>query len=486
MRCYAIAWLIILTIVGCTPPKEEPAKHPTRIAKNGDREGPIANAPAPPKAKEPGEREVDLGNKAAIQREDQGKAFAVALQGLERKIGLIHADPQAKATSWLRQSQAEEQVQDALEKYHEDGSDEGIEKAIAARREATELGSKAEEAAARERLLLAERAMEAAQRAVKQAEEEKSPPESKSDEDKGNGFAGALEYEAQVEKLVGQMREALKGIQIKAAAEHTDQLEQERKIWHVLAEESKRTRESFEEAFGREGRKEQNRFVRVIKEFDKTGGKGFTEKQWETLGSQAPAGTTAWKAAEAHYYEIGATALAGTKMLGELQDTEKKAIRDETEAVNREAGALKGVKNEDDVKALVALETERKLCHAAVKKATKSRVDTLRKLGREGVFEDGGARERLGGEEKSKKEEEEHKREWDRVHAAEMERKAAENARWHTWTAADGARTIEAKFISVTGETVCLEKRDGTKLKIAKDNLSDGDLKWIARQGWKR
>ena len=60
-----------------------------------------------------------------------------------------------------------------------------------------------------------------------------------------------------------------------------------------------------------------------------------------------------------------------------------------------------------------------------------------------------------------------------------------EEAKWHTWTSADDKYTVEAKFIKVMGETVYLEKRGGTIIKLQKDKLSDKDLKWIKNQGWK-
>jgi methylmalonyl-CoA mutase N-terminal domain/subunit len=80
---------------------------------------------------------------------------------------------------------------------------------------------------------------------------------------------------------------------------------------------------------------------------------------------------------------------------------------------------------------------------------------------------------------------ERHKADEDRRLAEEKQRKAAEDARWHTWTAADGIHTTEAKFVSSNAGLAYLEKRDGTKIKVASEKLSKKDLDWIRRQGWK-
>ncbi len=72
----------------------------------------------------------------------------------------------------------------------------------------------------------------------------------------------------------------------------------------------------------------------------------------------------------------------------------------------------------------------------------------------------------------------------------EPRRKANNSAddanRWHQWTAANGVHTVEAKFISANSDTVCLEKRDGSRIKVAKEKLSEKDLGWIRHQGWKQ
>jgi len=59
-----------------------------------------------------------------------------------------------------------------------------------------------------------------------------------------------------------------------------------------------------------------------------------------------------------------------------------------------------------------------------------------------------------------------------------------EAARWHTWTSADGAHTIRAKFVKAVGGTVHLEKKGGTIITIQRDKLSDDDWKWIINKGW--
>ncbi len=56
-----------------------------------------------------------------------------------------------------------------------------------------------------------------------------------------------------------------------------------------------------------------------------------------------------------------------------------------------------------------------------------------------------------------------------------------EKGTWRTWTwtNADGKQTTEAKYVSRSGNTVHLEKRDGTKIAVEKGQLSEEDSDWI-------
>jgi hypothetical protein len=62
--------------------------------------------------------------------------------------------------------------------------------------------------------------------------------------------------------------------------------------------------------------------------------------------------------------------------------------------------------------------------------------------------------------------------------------KQQEAARWHTWTSADGQHTIEAKFLKAMGDTIHLEKKDGSIIKVPRDKLSEDDWKWIMNKSW--
>lgn len=61
---------------------------------------------------------------------------------------------------------------------------------------------------------------------------------------------------------------------------------------------------------------------------------------------------------------------------------------------------------------------------------------------------------------------------------------AIEEARWHTWTTADGKFSVKAKFRKGAGDKVTLQKEDGTEVTVSKDALCEADQKWIAHQGW--
>lgn len=58
----------------------------------------------------------------------------------------------------------------------------------------------------------------------------------------------------------------------------------------------------------------------------------------------------------------------------------------------------------------------------------------------------------------------------------------AEDA-FRTWTDNTGKFSVEAKFIKRTMGKVTLEKRDGSKIDLSIDRLSDDDQKYVKRQG---
>jgi hypothetical protein len=74
----------------------------------------------------------------------------------------------------------------------------------------------------------------------------------------------------------------------------------------------------------------------------------------------------------------------------------------------------------------------------------------------------------------------------ERARRDEARRRAIDDAKWRSWTAADGTHTVEAKFISANAAAVCMEKRDGTRIWVNKEKLSEKDLAWVKRQGWKK
>ncbi len=84
----------------------------------------------------------------------------------------------------------------------------------------------------------------------------------------------------------------------------------------------------------------------------------------------------------------------------------------------------------------------------------------------------------------------EEKRKQERIQIEEWQAKEAkrqakiEEAKWHSWTSADYKRHIEGKFLKAIGDTVHLEKRDGTIVKMSREQLSDDDWRWIKNKGW--
>lgn len=66
----------------------------------------------------------------------------------------------------------------------------------------------------------------------------------------------------------------------------------------------------------------------------------------------------------------------------------------------------------------------------------------------------------------------------------EKKKQAAEQARWHTWTSADGKFSVKAKFIRGVGNTIYLEKENGSEIKVNKEQLCEEDKKWIDHKSW--
>lgn len=66
----------------------------------------------------------------------------------------------------------------------------------------------------------------------------------------------------------------------------------------------------------------------------------------------------------------------------------------------------------------------------------------------------------------------------------EKRKQAVEQARWHTWTSADGKFSVKAKFIRGVGNTIYLEKENGSEIKVNKEQLCEEDKKWIDHKSW--
>jgi len=64
----------------------------------------------------------------------------------------------------------------------------------------------------------------------------------------------------------------------------------------------------------------------------------------------------------------------------------------------------------------------------------------------------------------------------------QAKREAEEKAKWRTWTS--GKHTVYAKFAGQIGDTVKLEKEDGTVIDVPAERLSSADKLWIAERGW--
>jgi len=66
---------------------------------------------------------------------------------------------------------------------------------------------------------------------------------------------------------------------------------------------------------------------------------------------------------------------------------------------------------------------------------------------------------------------------------ARKERQAAiEEAKWRTWTDASGKHKTEAKYSGTLNGEVMLLKRNGSKIQLPLDRLSDEDREWIANR----
>ena len=63
----------------------------------------------------------------------------------------------------------------------------------------------------------------------------------------------------------------------------------------------------------------------------------------------------------------------------------------------------------------------------------------------------------------------------------EARRKAAEEAKFRTWTSTTGS-SIEAKFVSYASGKVTLEKRDGKRLTVDLSKLSQDDRDWLENE----
>ena len=56
-----------------------------------------------------------------------------------------------------------------------------------------------------------------------------------------------------------------------------------------------------------------------------------------------------------------------------------------------------------------------------------------------------------------------------------------EDGPWRTWKSADGAYTVKAKLLRITGEAVYLLNEDGSTITVERSKLSDDDWNWAAQ-----
>ena len=62
---------------------------------------------------------------------------------------------------------------------------------------------------------------------------------------------------------------------------------------------------------------------------------------------------------------------------------------------------------------------------------------------------------------------------------AELDAQKAEQARWRTWTTADGKYKVHAAFRGAAAGTVRLEREDGSVIEVNIDRLSQEDQEYI-------
>ena len=59
---------------------------------------------------------------------------------------------------------------------------------------------------------------------------------------------------------------------------------------------------------------------------------------------------------------------------------------------------------------------------------------------------------------------------------------AIENAKYRNWTDSTGKYKTEAEFGGMVGQKVTFIKRDGSKVQVPLEKLSDEDREWIAKR----
>jgi len=63
-------------------------------------------------------------------------------------------------------------------------------------------------------------------------------------------------------------------------------------------------------------------------------------------------------------------------------------------------------------------------------------------------------------------------------------RKAIEDAKWRTWTSADGKHRLDGKFVGCVGGMLRLEKKDGTTLDVKLASLCSEDQEFVQQRKW--
>jgi hypothetical protein len=72
-----------------------------------------------------------------------------------------------------------------------------------------------------------------------------------------------------------------------------------------------------------------------------------------------------------------------------------------------------------------------------------------------------------------------------KAQAEEEQRRIEEEAKWRTWTTADGKFSVEAKFVKFAAGLLTLEKRDGKTVEVKLVILSDEDQDFVRQRGRK-